>query len=105
MTGEEPISFFMMPAPPASSRRRARLSSVRRRWFAARLARSVIFSGSNGFSRKSNAPTCIASTAMGTSPWPVIMITGRAESVLISRLRKVMPSIPGILMSEITIPG
>ena len=33
-------------------------------------------SSSNGFSRKSTAPSFIASTASGTSPWPVITITG-----------------------------
>ena len=31
---------------------------------------------SNGFSMKSMAPAFIASTAMGTSPWPVITIEG-----------------------------
>ena len=51
------------------------------------------------------APTRIASTAMGTSPWPVIMITGSALSVPISFFRNCMPPMPGILMSEITIPG
>jgi len=47
----------------------------------------------------------MASTAMGTSPWPVIMMTGRALSMLISRFRSVMPSMPGILMSQTTRPG
>jgi hypothetical protein len=69
------------------------------------LASSVIRSGLNGFSRKSKAPTRIASTAMGTSPWPVIMITGSALSLPISFLRNCIPSMPGILMSEITMPG
>ncbi len=71
----------------------------------ARLASAVICSGSNGFSRKSNAPTRIASTAMGTSPWPVIMITGSAESWLISRLSSAIPSMPGMRMSVTTTPG
>jgi len=42
---------------------------------------------------------------MGTSPWPVIMITGRPESMPINRFRKAIPSIPGILMSLTTTPG
>jgi hypothetical protein len=42
---------------------------------------------------------------MGTSPWPVIMITGRLESMLSSRFRKAMPPMPGIFMSLITTPG
>jgi len=33
------------------------------------------------------------------------MITGNPLSRLISRLRKAIPSIPGILMSETTTPG
>jgi hypothetical protein len=47
----------------------------------------------------------IASTAMGTSPWPVIMITGRLESELMSFLRNCIPSMPGILISVTTMPG
>ena len=38
-------------------------------------------SGSNGFSTKSKAPIRIASTAIGTSPWPVIRITGSPGSI------------------------
>ena len=68
-------------------------------------ANSFIRSGLKGFSRKSKAPTRIASTAMGTSPCPVIMITGKVLSLPISFLRNCIPSMPGILISEITIPG
>ena len=39
------------------------------------------------------------------SALPVIMITGRALSDPISFFRNCIPSMPGILMSEITIPG
>ena len=102
---EVPIRRAMMASPPESSVRSARLSSVRRLDWVARRASSDMRSGSNGFSRKSKAPSCIASTAIGTSPCPVIMITGRAPSWLISRRRSDMPSMPGILMSEMTMPG
>ena len=54
--------------PSDNSRRNARLSMTRRRALVAFLASSLIRSGLNGFSRKSNAPTRIASTAIGTSP-------------------------------------
>ncbi len=37
-------------------------------------------SSSNGFSRKSTAPAFIASTASGTSPWPVMTMTGNADA-------------------------
>ena len=105
MAGEIPISFFISWPPSDSSRRNWRLSMTRRRAFAAFLASLFIRSGSKGFSRKSKAPRRIASTAMGTSPWPVIMITGSALSDPISLRKNCIPSMPGILMSEITIPG
>ncbi len=94
----------MMVDPSESSLRSARLSSVIRRAWVAFFASSVIRSGLNGFSRKSKAPTRIASTAMGTSPCPVIMITGRPESWPIRRFRNAIPSMPGILMSLTTTP-
>ena len=68
ITGLAPISFFMIWVPPDISWRSARLSMVSRRAPVARLASSDIRSGLNGFSRKSKAPTRIASTAIGTSP-------------------------------------
>ena len=76
-----------------------------RRICVAFLASAVILSGLKGFSMKSMAPIRIASTAMGTSPWPVIRITGRPESSPIRRLRKAIPSMPGIRISETTMPG
>ena len=105
IVGLAPISFFIRTEPSASSLRSARLSSVSRRACVARLASSVIRSGLKGFSRKSQAPTRIASTAIGTSPWPVIMMTGRPESMPIRRLRNAIPSMPGILMSLTTTPA
>jgi len=47
----------------------------------------------------------IASTAIGTSPCPVIMITGSELSAPISFFRNAMPPMPGILMSVTTMPG
>ena len=47
----------------------------------------------------------MASTAIGTSPWPVIMMTGSPESSPINRLRNAIPSMPGMRMSETTTPG
>ena len=105
ITGLAPISFFMIWPPSDSSRRSARLSNTSRRAPVARLASRDMWSGLNGFSRKSNAPTRIASTAIGTSPWPVIMMTGSALSCPISFFRNCIPSMPGIRMSEITMPG
>ena len=105
MTGLAPISLDMTCWPSDKSRRRARLSSVMRRAWLAFFTSSVRRSGLKGFSMKSMAPMRIASTAIGTSPWPVIMMTGRPESMPISRLRNAMPSMPGMRISETTTPG
>ena len=43
---------------------------------AARSIAAIRVSSSNGFSMKSRAPAFIASTAIGTSPWPVITMDG-----------------------------
>ena len=43
------------------------------------MARSMLANSSSrwiGFSMKSAAPAFMASTAIGTSPWPVIMMAG-----------------------------
>ena len=76
-----------------------------RRICVAFLASWVMRSGLKGFSMKSMAPRRIASTAMGTSPWPVIMMTGRLLSSCIRRLRNAIPSMPGMRMSLTTTPG
>src|SRR5438094_4991191 len=52
-------------------------------------------SSSNGFSRKSSAPSFIASTARGTSPWPVMTMTGSFRGPELSRRSSSMPSMPG----------
>ena len=105
IAGLAPISRRMITAPSAISRRSARVSSVRARASAAFWHSSASRSGSNGFSTKSKAPIRIASTAIGTSPCPVIRITGRPGSTDCSRRSSAMPSMPGILMSVTTMPG
>src|SRR5262245_15746374 len=62
-------------------------------------------SSSNGFSRKSTAPIFIASTASGTSPWPVMTTTGIPSLSSRSRRRSSMPLSPGILTSVMTQPA
>src|SRR6516162_388816 len=59
-------------------------------------------SSSNGFSRKSIAPIFIASTASGTSPWPVMTITGTSIFISRNRFKRSMPLMPGIRTSVIT---
>src|SRR5580658_7982973 len=49
-----------------------------------------------GFSMKSAAPARMASTAIGTSPWPVIMMAGSRLPFLLSRCSSSSPPIPGI---------
>ena len=59
-----------------------------------------------GFSRKSNAPTLVASTAVSIVPWPDIITTG-----IVSRPQElhsrssVTPSVSGIQMSSSTSAG
>src|SRR5262249_30362991 len=59
-------------------------------------------SSSNGFSRKSMAPIFIASTASGTSPWPVMTMTGTSIFISRKRFKRSMPLMPGIRTSVIT---
>ncbi len=68
IAGLDPISRRIITLPSASSRRSARVSSVRARASLPRWQSSSSRSGSNGFSTKSKAPIRIASTAIGTSP-------------------------------------
>ena len=61
-------------------------------------ARSTLASSSLwriGFSRKSEAPAFMASTAIGTSLLPVIMMAGSRSPVLRSRCSNSSPFIPG----------
>src|SRR5215510_9087222 len=62
-------------------------------------------SSSNGFSKKSMAPIFMASTASGTSPCPVMTITGMSRLNFFSRLSRSMPLTSGILTSVITQPA
>ena len=65
------------------------------------LTRSV----DSGFSRKSNAPSLVASTAVLTVPCPEMMTTGNSSSSPRILRRTSMPSMPGILMSTNTRSG
>ena len=103
--GLDPISRRITTLPSESSRRSARVSRVRARASPALRQSSASRSGSNGFSTKSKAPIRIASTAIGTSPWPVIRITGSPGSIDCSRRSSAMPSMPGMRMSLMTIPA
>ncbi len=57
---------------------------------------------SSGFSRKSCAPSCVASTAVAIVPCPEIITTSACASVSRSRLNTASPSIPAILTSSST---
>ncbi len=70
----------------------------------ARLTAARRTSRANGFSRKSPAPAFMARTASGTSPWPVMMITGRDDPRLTSSSCSSNPSMPGIRISAIRQP-
>src|SRR5690349_700782 len=54
---------------------------------------------------KSTAPAFIASTARGTSPWPVMTIAGRPMRRVLSCRCSSSPSISGILTSVTMQPG
>ena len=56
-------------------------------------------SSEKGFSRKSNAPARIARTANGTSPWPVIRMTGNAGYFAATAACNSNPSMPGMRIS------
>src|SRR5208282_2753979 len=118
MPRSRPIALLGCPATNPSSTcrsrgvkpsRRSAISELSRwismtvstRWRAALIA-AIIVSSSNGFSRKSKAPSFIASTARGTSPCPVIMMTGKRCPSAVRRRMSSKPSIPGMRMSVTT---
>ena len=83
--GVEPIIFG---APPTSSRRRSfscRRLACSMAFFTASRTRSRL----SGFSRKSNAPARVASTASAMVPWPEIMMAGDGSAVLAHGLQQV----------------
>jgi hypothetical protein len=86
-------------------------SETRRGSFAAAVlnARAMVDSSLEspiGFSRKSNAPMRVASTAVSIVPWPDIMTTGIVSSELEPHSRNsVTPSVSGIQMSSSTSAG
>src|SRR6516164_4896187 len=61
-------------------------------------------SSSKGFSRKSTAPSLIASTASGISPWAVMTITGTESLSSRKRRTKSIPLSSGILTSVMMQP-
>ncbi len=63
---------------------------------------STTRSREHGFSRKSKAPSRVASTAVAMVPWPEIMITGHCVSRARRRRRVSRPSMPGKRTSRIT---
>jgi hypothetical protein len=62
-------------------------------------------SSPNGFSMKSTTPSFMASMASGTSAWPVITTTGRAEPAAFTRRTSSRPLISGIRTSVRMQPG
>jgi len=71
----------------------------------ARSVRSIVAmtsSRSNGLSMNSFAPCFIASTAIGTVPCALSMITGRSGTLFPSAASSAMPSIPGMRTSVTT---
>src|SRR5690606_23110113 len=101
MTGVSPSSAN---ARASSWRRRSRYS-VRRRRSAFSIARRMIASRcrrSNGFSRKFSAPSCMASTAGATAPYPLNMMTGMFGSRSLMICSTASPLIPGSCRSSST---
>src|SRR3984893_1813792 len=62
-------------------------------------------SASNGFCTKWKAPTFIAETAVGTSPYPVIIMTAVLLAASAIRLSSSMPLRPGSWLSRMTQAG
>src|SRR5262245_38562402 len=97
--------FDSTASRPSIVRRSAsRLLSCASRLRADRTAASKA-SSSKGFSRKSTAPIFIASTARGTSPCPVMTMTGTPNLSSRNRRNRSMPLTPGILTSVMTQPA
>src|SRR5215831_10414343 len=106
-------------SPPSTSRsrpdrrlRRSRIAATRAnrslsltsRDSATRIADSRT-SSSNGFSMKSTAPAFIASTASGTSPCPVMTMTGKPDLVSRRWRCRSSPLMSGMRMSVTTQPA
>ena len=89
----------------SSSALSCRFSRLRRRLSMPRRTISTRRSPAKGFSRKSQAPSRMASTAVEISPWPVISMTGRSGSRACTSRSSAMPSIPGMRISLTMTPG
>ena len=88
---------------PWTARRRPRPCCARRAHASvASRTRVTTVVASNGFSKKSNAPFLIASTAIGMSPIPEMMKIGAGYCWALSSLRMSRPDCPGMCTSRIT---
>ncbi len=108
------IAPFTAPRPTLSptiwwrfswSFRNVRFSVRRRRESTALRTSTSTRSVSSGFSRKSNAPSRVASTAVVMVPCPDITTIGVTSVRCVSRWSTSRPSMPGILMSRNTRSG
>ena len=73
--------------------------------FIARPKASSMRASENGFSMKSTTPERMASTAIGMSPWPVIITTGILTFRAASLATSSCPLISGMRTSVMTTPG
>lgn len=103
IAGDAPISASLSSASAAARRRR--FSSASARVCPARVTLAIRSAGSNGLVRKSHAPAFSASTAIATSPCPVIRITGSASSRAASVRNSSIPDTSGRRTSVTTTPG
>ena len=92
-----------LPPSAASDTRRGSCAAA---LFSARAIVDRSFWSPTGFSRKSNAPIFVASTAVSIVPWPDIMMTGIVSWPPAAHSRSsVTPSVSGIQMSSSTSAG
>ena len=92
----------LVPIAASDTRRGSRAEAV----FSARDTVPRSFCSPTGFSRKSNAPIFVASTAVSIVPCPDIMMIGIVSSPAAAHSRRsVTPSVSGIQMSSSTSAG
>ncbi|CAM5526725.1 hypothetical protein SSCI18S_03991 [Sphingobium scionense] len=103
IAGEWPISGEGTAVSTIARRRRFSITSSL--FSLARATEASRASGSKGLVRKSHAPVFSASTAIGTSPWPVTRMTGSSASRALSARNRSMPDMCGIRTSLTTTPG
>jgi hypothetical protein len=92
----------LVPMEASETRRGSLASEI----LSARATVPKSFCRPTGFSRKSNAPIFVASTAVSIVPWPDIMTTGIVSWPEAAHSRSsVTPSVSGIQMSSSTSAG